>query len=85
MMRRGANLELTAGDVEGYVDDGDGDDEQYDGVVVHLDLTAGDGEGGAGGEASNHWLRDEVDQEAKPEVDHDDHDDDYKHVDTLRR
>ena len=32
----------------------------------HLDLTAGDGEGGAGGEASNHWLRDEVDQEAKP-------------------
>ena len=45
----------------------------------HLDLTAGDGEGGAGGEASNHWLRDEVDQEAKPEVAHDD--DDHKHVD----
>ena len=45
----------------------------------NLDLTAGDGEGGARGEASNHWLRDEVDQEAKPEVAHDD--DDQKHAD----
>ena len=48
-------------------------------TASHLDLTAGDGEGGAGGEASNHWLRDEVDQEAKPEVAHDD--DDHNHID----
>ena len=34
----------------------------------NLDLTAGDGDGGAGGEPGNDRLGDEVDEEAEPEV-----------------
>ena len=34
----------------------------------HLNLTAGDGDGGARGEAGNDGLGDEVDEEAEPEV-----------------
>ena len=33
----------------------------------HLNLTAGDGDGGARGEAGNDGLGDEVDEEAEPE------------------
>ena len=40
----------------------------------HLNLTAGDGDGGARGEAGNDWLGDEVDEEAQPEVVTDEHD-----------
>ena len=42
----------------------------------HLDLTAGDGEGGAGGEAGDDGLGDEVDEEAEPEEVAADEDDD---------
>ena len=40
----------------------------------HLDLAAGNGEGGAGGEAGDDGLGDEVDEEAQPEVVTDEHD-----------
>ena len=42
---------------------------------MHLDLTAGDGDGGAGGEAGDDGLGDEVDEEAQPEVAADEDDD----------
>ena len=41
----------------------------------HLDLAAGDGEGGAGGEAGDDGLGDEVNEEAEPEVAADEDDD----------